>query len=253
MSNRRLPFKYQSNAILSDQCVIGPHAVKATLLYNPKRSKALWILASLDSKAEWVELANRLSLPIHETDRHTLTARNGGDEAHQGILLECHPFIYTPLQKMFSAHTLVALDEVENPGNLGRSARSAWIFGANGLILPKHRSAQVGKTAEKAAVGAFARLPTAQVTNLHQALLQLTEQGFQIIGTDAEAKTPLWECDFSIPTVWVVGSEEQGLRRLTRQTCTSLVSIPTAMPESLNAADALSICLYESHKQKKLR
>ena len=144
----------------------------------------------------------------------------------------------------------VGLDGVQDPRNLGAAARACYAFGADGLCIPKNRAAQVTPITEKIAVGALSRLPVAQVTNLRRAMDFARKEGFWIVGAEANGECAPWEVDMNQPLFILMGGEDSGLRRLTRENCDQIVRLPTPRPMSLNAADALTVFLYETNRQR---
>jgi 23S rRNA (guanosine2251-2'-O)-methyltransferase len=145
---------------------------------------------------------------------------------------------------------LVALDQVQDPHNLGAIARSAACLGARALLLPERRSAPVTQAALSASAGALQKIPVVHVVNLAQGLARLKEAGYWIYGADMGG-TPAWKARLNRPMVLVVGSEGQGLRPVVRQQCDEIVSIPQSEGgvDSLNASCAASVLLYEAARQ----
>ena len=176
------------------------------------------------------------------------------DTRHQGVVGLGPPFPYRTLEDLraFDAPLLIALDEVQDPHNMGAILRSALSFGAAGAIVPKHRAAVVTPVVVRSSAGASERLPIAQVTNLQKALLALKDDGFEIIGLAAGGDMPIAElADSHPPTgrVIVVGSEGSGLRRLVHERCDRIASIPMASDfDSLNASVAAALALYEASR-----
>jgi 23S rRNA (guanosine2251-2'-O)-methyltransferase len=131
--------------------------------------------------------------------------------------------------------------------------RSAAAFGAHGVLIPERRSAQMGATAWKVSAGAAARVPVARATNLVAAIEALKQAGVFAVGLDAKGAADSAQIDLATsPLVLVVGSEGKGLARLTREACDATVAIPIdSATESLNAAVAGGIVLYEVAKQRR--
>lgn len=212
-----------------------------------------------DRVAEAVRTAGDRGIAILEISRAELDRLTGG-VLHQGIGLQVPPFAYEAYEDMLasaleSTHPLlVALDGVTDPRNLGAVIRSGAAFGGQGVFLPERRSAGVTATAWRTSAGAAARMPVAQVTNLTRALKQAQEEGFIVIGLDADGETSLYDLEAAVgPLVVVVGSEGRGLSRLVGQTCDLRVSIP--MPsevESLNASVAAAVTLAEVARRRSL-
>jgi len=172
--------------------------------------------------------------------------------AHQGVLAEAKPFKFAELGNVIRSvgdadrALIIALDHVTDPGNLGAVARSAEVVGAAAVLVPKRRSAAVTPAAWKAAAGALAHVPLVQETNLVRALGQLKEAGFWVAGASERAEQTVWESPLEGRLVLVMGSEGEGLSRLTRESCDFLVSLPQAgKVGSLNVAQATTAIAYE--------
>jgi 23S rRNA (guanosine2251-2'-O)-methyltransferase len=147
---------------------------------------------------------------------------------------------------------ILALDQVQDPHNLGALIRSAVAAGAHGLLFPAHRSAPLSGTVAKVSAGTVFNLPIAQVTNLAQALSDLKGAGLWAVGLDMEARDEVYDVDLTVPLCLVVGSEGEGLRRLTRDRCDLLARLPMPGPaESLNASVAGGIALFEVVRQRR--
>jgi len=146
------------------------------------------------------------------------------------------------------------LDGITDPHNLGACLRVADGAGAHAVIAPKDRAVGLNATAAKVASGAAETVPYITVTNLARTLRELKERDIWLIGTDDSAEKSLYEADFSGPAALVVGSEGEGMRRLTRETCDMLVSVPMfGSVASLNVSVASGVCLYEARRQRLVR
>lgn len=146
---------------------------------------------------------------------------------------------------------LVALDQIQDPHNLGAIARSAVNLGASGLIVPERRSSPVSAVAIQSSAGAIQKIKLFRVVNLAQALERAKKAGFWVYGADASG-SPCWQAVLNTPLILVVGSEGYGIRQLVRTLCDELLSIPQSAGgvESLNASCAASVLLYEIARQK---
>ena len=197
--------------------------------------------------------------PFVEVTRRDLDVASGGAK-HQGIGVEVAEYNYWDLDELLvkalryrdgQPGLLLALDHVTDPHNLGAVLRSGAAFGADGVILPERRSAGVGMTAWKVSAGAAAKLPVARVTNLVQALRRCQDAGFFVAGLEGDADRAVRNLSMAdVPLVIVTGAEGKGLSRLVKETCDVLVSIPISGMESLNAAVATGIVLYEVAQQR---
>lgn len=172
--------------------------------------------------------------------------------AHQGVMAEAKPFRFTELGEVVRSvdgrdrALIIALDHVTDPGNLGAVARSAEVVGASAVLVPKRRSAAVTPAAWKSAAGALAHVPLVQETNLVRALVQLKEAGFWVAGASERAPQTVWEAPLEGRLVLVMGSEGEGMARLTRESCDFLVRLPQAgKVGSLNVAQATTALAYE--------
>ncbi|MFQ5344492.1 MAG: 23S rRNA (guanosine(2251)-2'-O)-methyltransferase RlmB [Mariprofundus sp.] len=147
---------------------------------------------------------------------------------------------------------VLLLDQVTDTHNLGACVRTAEAAGCAAVIVPKDHAADLhSPVVAKSACGALARLPVLQVTNLKRCIEQLQQQGFWTVGLAGEADTSIYDADLSAATAVIMGSEGKGMRRLVRETCDQLISIP--MPgqvESLNVSVATGVALFEINRQR---
>ncbi len=176
-----------------------------------------------------------------------------GSPDHQGVVAEVEPYPYAGAAELLRVENalLVALDQVQDPRNLGAVARSAEAAGAAGLVIPERRSAAVTPVVCKTSAGAVEHLPIAHVRNLADWLGEAKEAGFWIWGADADAKQAPWEVDLSGPTVLVLGGEGKGLRPRVASACDGLVALPQrGSIDSLNVSAAATALLFEAVRQR---
>lgn len=231
---------------------MGRHAVRAMLEHRPGAARRLSLWDQAKDLADLEGLARRASIDVQRVDRDRLDALAGEGLVHQGAVLEVNAFPYIDVEDAIDAgvETVLVLDGVEDPRNLGAAARAALTLGAGALVIPARRAASVTASAHKSAAGALALLDIAQVENLSRALDALKAAGYWIVGAEADAALPPWGVDMRGKIALVVGGEDRGLRRLTRERCDFVVSIPMAVSgHSLNAADAATVLLYEVMRQ----
>ncbi|MDD5628738.1 MAG: 23S rRNA (guanosine(2251)-2'-O)-methyltransferase RlmB [Elusimicrobia bacterium] len=239
------------------QWLCGLHSVEETLRGKPRSAKELLVAEGAKGVEEIVRLARQAGVRVRFVDRRQLD-RAAGDGRHQGVALRAALHEGESLQGLLERFpegsrqglVLVALDEVQDPHNLGAIARSALNLGARALILPERRSAPVTGAVVSASAGAIQKLPVVTVVNLGQALERLKEAGFWVYGADASGR-PAWDAVFNTPLVLVIGSEGYGMRPLVAGLCDEVVSVPQAASgvESLNASCAASVLLYEIARQ----
>jgi 23S rRNA (guanosine2251-2'-O)-methyltransferase len=176
-----------------------------------------------------------------------------GSPDHQGVVAEAEPYPYAGSAELLKVENalLIALDQVQDPRNLGAVARSAEAAGAAGLVIPERRSAAVTAVTCKASAGAVEHLAIAHVRNLADWLAEAKEAGFWIWGADADAKQAPWDVDLSGPTVLVMGGEGKGLRPRVGSACDGLIALPQrGRVDSLNVSAAASALLFEAVRQR---
>jgi 23S rRNA (guanosine2251-2'-O)-methyltransferase len=176
-----------------------------------------------------------------------------GSPDHQGVVAEVDPYPYGGATELLGKESalLVALDQVQDPRNLGAVCRSAEVAGAAGVVIPERRSAEVTAAACKASAGAVEHIPVARVRNLADFLSEAKEAGFWIWGADADADQAPWDVDLSGPTVLVLGGEGKGLRQRVGSSCDGLVALPRrGMVGSLNVSAAATALLFEAVRQR---
>jgi 23S rRNA (guanosine2251-2'-O)-methyltransferase len=148
--------------------------------------------------------------------------------------------------------TLIALDEVEDPHNLGAILRTAWLLGVQGVLTPEHRSAHLSPAVSKVAQGAAEHVPVVRETALPERLKRLKEHGFWILGMSHKAKQDLFRLDIPKKVVWVLGSESSGLRKSVEGACDDLISIPQGVADaSYNVSVAAALALGETFRQRR--
>jgi 23S rRNA (guanosine2251-2'-O)-methyltransferase len=186
-------------------------------------------------------------LPAHEL------TRLAGSPDHQGMVAEVDPYPYADPREVLERPDVlvVALDQVQDPRNLGAVCRSAEAAGAAGLVIPSRRSAAVTAVACKASAGAVEHLPVARVPNLADWLGTAKEAGAWVYGAESGADTAHTDADLTGKVVLVLGSEGGGLRRRVAQSCDLLVSIPLrGRVDSLNVSAAAAVLMFEAARQR---
>ncbi len=175
-----------------------------------------------------------------------------GSPDHQGVVAEVDPYPYADGHALLRQGALiVALDQVQDPRNLGAVSRSAEAAGAAGVVLPERRSAEVTAVACKASAGAVEHLTVARVRNLADWLGAAKTAGFWVWGADAGADSSPWEVDLSGSTVLVLGGEGRGLRPRVADACDGLVALPQrGRVGSLNVSAAAAALLFEAVRQR---
>jgi 23S rRNA (guanosine2251-2'-O)-methyltransferase len=176
-----------------------------------------------------------------------------GSPDHQGVVAEVDPYPYADPNALLRREgaLLLALDQVQDPRNLGAVCRSAEFAGAAGMVIPERRAAEVTAVACKASAGAVEHLDIARVRNLADWLAEAKAAGFWIWGADAGASDAPWGADLSGPTVLVLGGEGKGIRPRVAAACDGLVALPRGgRIESLNVSAAAAALLFEAARQR---
>jgi len=181
-----------------------------------------------------------------------------GTRRHQGVIAKAGEIsLARNLDELLDAiegpPLLLILDGITDPHNLGACLRVADGAGAHAVIAPKDRAVGLNATAAKVASGAAESVPYITVTNLARTMREIKERNIWVVGTSDDVEKNLYQADFTSPdgVALVMGSEGEGMRRLTRETCDLLVSVPMfGSVESLNVSVASGICLYEARRQR---
>ena len=239
--------------------IYGIHAVKAVLESDPSRFIEIWVLKGRQDE-RMLPVLNELAflgVNIQEANRNTLDDKAKG-ASHQGIIAKVkqgRQYTENDLDSILAGKEnplLLVLDGVTDPHNLGACLRNADAAGVCAIIVPKDRSAQLNATAKKVAVGAAEVVPLVRVTNLARTMRMLQKKGIWFVGTAGEATHDIYQSKLQGSLAIVMGAEGEGMRRLTRETCDELISIPMAgSVSSLNVSVAAGICLFEAVRQRR--
>lgn len=195
-------------------------------------------------------------IPCFYESRHKLDVMAKTDK-HQGVVAVLESRRYADLQDLLEGPArkgeplfAILLDEVEDPQNLGAILRSADATGVHGVVIPKDRSADLTPAAVKASAGAAEHVMTVKVSNLNDAIRKIKDSGAWVYGADMDGR-PFHEADLRRPCALVIGSEGKGLRRLVRENCDEILSIPMrGKVASLNASVSAALLMYEVVRQR---
>lgn len=237
--------------------IFGFHAVTARLRHDASSVEEIYIDAARHDRRmqELIRAAEAVKVRIIHADDQRLS-NIVGTRRHQGVVAKAGELsLARNLDELLDAIVgpplLLILDGITDPHNLGACLRVADGAGAHAVIAPKDRAVGLNATAAKVASGAAETVPYITVTNLARTMRDLKEREIWLIGTTEDAEKTIYEGNFSGPAALVMGSEGEGMRRLTRETCDVLVSVPMfGSVESLNVSVASGICLYEARRQR---
>lgn len=239
----------------NDNLIIGRNPVREALRSGTPVD-TVYIAQNSGGLGEIIALAKEQGAVVKMTEEHKLTQMAQG-VTHQGVIACAAAASYASLEDLLEVSAkkgtkpfLIICDEIEDPHNLGAIIRTAETAGADGIIIPKRRSATLNPTVYKTSAGAASWLPVARVPNLGAAIDRLKKEGIWIYGTDMDGRL-YTETDFDGGVALVIGSEGNGMSRLVREKCDFLVKLPMmGKITSLNASVAAGIFMYEVVRQR---
>jgi 23S rRNA (guanosine2251-2'-O)-methyltransferase len=244
----------------SGELLFGIHSIDAALTHDPKNILELYFETNSDNPRvrELSERARELGLKPHSRDRAALDRMTGGAR-HQGAVARykappprTESDLYELVERAERDALLLILDGVTDPHNLGACLRSAEAAGVTAVVVPKDRAAGITPTVRRASSGAADRVAFFAVTNLARTLKALKDKGVWLVGLAGEAKDDFYKLDLKGPLGIVMGSEGEGMRRLTAESCDFLAQIPMRGDvESLNVSVATGVTLFEALRQRR--
>ena len=239
--------------------IVGLHAAQSALMYSPQKISRAWVDSERhDKRLEMLlETLSTLDVSIEKVERKKLDKLADGMN-HQGVVLEValpeelsENDLKVAVEHLSENALFLVLDNVQDPHNLGACLRTADATGVHGIIITKDNAVGITPTVCKVASGAAETVPVYVVTNLARTLRWLKTEGVWVVGTTGEAQSTLFKSDFTVPMALVIGAEEKGMRRLTREQCDFLVKLPMlGTVESLNLSVATGVLLYEVLRQR---
>jgi 23S rRNA (guanosine2251-2'-O)-methyltransferase len=235
------------------ETIHGFHAVREALSAAPRRIRKIVLAEGRpDARSrEIADLAREHGIPVYREAR----GRRPHSPHHQGVMAELTAFEWRELDELLEKapkpEFFLALDQIEDPRNLGAVLRTADGAGVHGVVLPERRTAPPSEAAATASAGALFHVPMARVTNLSDALSLLKKKGLWVVGLETGAPKPWFSFDFTSPVAIVLGSEGKGLRPRVASQCDALVGLPQrGKVASLNLSVAAGVVLYEVVRQR---
>jgi 23S rRNA (guanosine2251-2'-O)-methyltransferase len=236
--------------------IYGIHAVESILRNNPEQVLQVWFQSDRKDRRmqKLHDIAQSRGVSIELCSREALNHKSP-DVHHQGVVAKVRMFEHriSELSDLIGRQQLLllVLDGVQDPHNLGACLRSADAAGVDAVLVSKNRSSGLTPVVRKVASGAAETTPLIQVSNLAQALQKLRDDGVHIIGAGGEADSSIYDCEAADRLAIVMGAEGEGMRRLTRELCDEVVSIPMqGEVESLNVSVATGIFLFEFRRKQ---
>jgi len=238
----------------------GFHSVESAMINDVKGVKEIWINIERKDKRvqKIINLAKTRAIKITPAKKEYLDKKADTDR-HQGVIArfestKSYTELYLPEILKKESVFLLVLDTIEDPHNLGACLRSANAAGVDAVIIPKNKAVGLTATVRKIASGAAESTPLIQVGNLTEILKKLQEAQVWCVGTAGETDTTLYETDLTGRLAIVMGNEQKGLRKLTRENCDTVVKIPmNGDVESLNISVATGITLFEALRQRTIK
>jgi len=246
------------------ELVFGYHATESLIRQRPGQIQTLMVQRDRSDKRmqALIDLAQSQGVAVERCSKSDLDTSTSG--RHQGVVARLQPGASHEAAGQTSEPDLMAmvasaeqpllliLDGVTDPHNLGACLRSADAAGVTAVIFPKDKSADINDVARKVASGAAETVPWVRVTNLARTIALLKQAGVWVIGTSGDASDTLHDQDLTVPCALVLGSEGSGMRRLTREACDFMVSLPMAgAVSSLNVSVTAGVCLFEAVRQRR--
>jgi len=243
---------------LAEDLLVGIHPVLEALRAGRTLNR-IWVADGVrrPEVREILELARQHRVPVQKVDRDYLR-RLSGSLPSQGVAARVAPTSYASWSEVVAdlargqgPALLLALDQIEDPQNLGALLRTAEAAGVGAVVVPARRAAPVTAAVARASAGAVAYVRVARVTNLARALGEVKDLGLTVVGLSADGEHNLFFLDLRVPLALVVGGEARGLRRLVREKCDYLTRLPMlGRVNSLNASAAAAVALYEVVRQR---
>ncbi len=243
---------------IREDIIEGRNAVIEALKSNKTIEKVMVAKGDLEGSIKIIiSLAKEKGIVINEVDRKKLDSISQ-TRAHQGVIAFTTPYQYCAVEDIIryakqkeEEHTIVILDEIEDPHNFGSILRTAEVCGVHGVIIPKRRNVGVTPTVYKTSAGAVEYMKISKVTNINNVIDKLKEKGIWIYGADMCGNDYCFDVSLSGPIALVIGSEGRGISKLTKSKCDVLVKIPMlGNITSLNASVAGGMLMYEILKQR---
>ena len=242
----------------SHELIYGIHAVEAVLRNHPENVLQVFVQQGRnDNRIKTIlSIAKNSGVSVQDITNEKLKEKCPKSR-HQGVVVEvrANSSDAISLDQLLEKEQLLllVLDEVQDPHNIGACLRTADAAGVDAVIVSKNRSPALTPVMRNVASGAAETVPYIMVSNLAQALEKIKQHNVWIIGTSGDSEQTIYSAQASQRMALVMGSEGKGMRRLTREACDALVSIPMqGTVESLNISVATAVCLYEIRRQQNL-
>jgi len=232
--------------------IYGQNAIIEALKKRPDTVSEVFLLEK-NKDTELQKLIKNLNIKTSELNSKNLPGKLESHVTHQGVVASIFADKLVLPYKDFindlevtDRTALLIFGEVQDPQNVGAAIRSAAAFGLSGVLIPSHNQAPINGTVVKVSAGMAFNIPLVSVSNINNTIQDLKKKGFWVYGLDGGGETSLPDESFGKPTVFVIGNEGEGLRKLTAESCDTLLSIPIDPKcESMNASTSVAVALYD--------
>lgn len=235
--------------------VIGTHAIKEALNVHPRMAKLLWLRQGWESSNDLREIQELAVKSKVKTDTRPAVVIDRFGSSHQGAALFMNgaPALSMEGLEAFEKSILLILDGIEDPHNLGAVLRTSWLMGVQGVLVPEDRAVGLTPTVHKVACGGAEHVPVVETTSFANYAEEFKKMGYWVYGLSPRGTKSVFDLKLPEKVVWVIGSEDKGMRVTTERLCDELVSIPQAnAAASYNASVATAIALTETLRQHSL-
>ena len=236
----------------------GCHTVESLLNNTPERIDKLFITKELTTRlGRIIALAQAKGIGVEKSTNDALDQKLP-QVSHQGVIIACKPIKQQHLEGFLTTYepssnsTLLILDQLQDPQNLGACIRLSAAFCVDAIITPSRNAAKMSASVAKVASGADALVPVIEVVNISRAIQLIQQSGIWVYATSERANESIVSADTHRPVAWVIGNEAKGVRQHVLQSCDSTYYIPTSeVFPTLNAAMSAGVCLYETSSQRR--
>lgn len=234
------------------RAIIGTHAINEALKVRPKQVKAFWLRQSWESSGDlrdMHELALKHRIKV-EFRADAVLEKFGPSQQGAALFVDGAPEFNMSSFETLDKSTLLILDGIEDPHNLGAILRTSWLMGVHGVLIPEDRAVGLTPTVHKVACGGVEHVPVEETTNFSNYAETLKKSGYWIYGLSPRGKRSIFELDLPEKVIWAIGAEDKGMRVTTERLCDELVYIPQASSSaSYNASVATAMALTETFRQ----
>lgn len=236
--------------------IIGTHAINEAIQVRPREVKGMWLRQGWESSGDLVAmeaLAKKHKIN-YEVKPASGIEKFGPSQQGAALFVDGAPTLDLDQLDQHEKSSVLILDGIEDPHNLGAILRTSWLVGSHGVIIPEDRAVGLTPTVHKVACGGVEHVPVEETTNFSKYAEELKKKGYWIFGLSPRGTKSIFELQLPEKVVWAIGSEDKGLRVTTERLCDELVFIPQASNSaSYNASVATAMALTETLRQHSLR